>query len=111
MALEHVAREHLWIAGANGIDEILVMRILCRRQAGGLAVEIRGVSAGTLLVLRSEIGLPLPPALLDPEPTLRTVEEIADPHACLVIRELPARPELEDCPVGVLEQAGLRVGR
>src|SRR5258707_4349557 len=111
MSLEHVAREQLRIARTNRINEVLVVRIFRRRQPGWLAVRVRRVSAGPFLVLRSEVGLPLAPALLDPEPAFRAVEEIADPHAAFIVGEPAARAELENLAVGVLEEARLFVWR
>src|SRR5207247_1101761 len=101
VTLEHVAREQLRIAGTDRIDEVLVVRVLGRREARRLAVRIGSIRAWSHLVLGSEVGLPFAPGFLDPQPPLRAVEEVADPYAPFVVREPAARPELEDLAVGV----------
>src|SRR5713226_8679730 len=111
MPFEHVARQDLRIARANGVDEVLIMRVLRRRQPRGLGVRIGCVSAWALLVLRAEVRLPLLPVFLDPQPALRAVEQVADLHAAFVVREAAARAELEERAVGVLEEAVLQIRR
>src|SRR5204863_4160396 len=111
MAFEHVAGQQLRIVRANRVDEVLIVRILRRRQTGRPLVWIRRVGARTLFALRPEVRLPLLAGLLDPQPALRAVEEVADLHAAFVVGEATARAELEDEAVGVLEEARLQIRR
>src|SRR5262249_36785849 len=68
-----VAVEQLRIAGADRVDEVLIVRVLGRRQTGRLAVGIAQVLAGPFLVLRPEVRLPLLAGLLDPQPAFRSI--------------------------------------
>src|SRR5262249_44690798 len=96
----------------NGVNEVLVVRVLRCRQAGGLGLLARRqLRAGSLLVLRSEVRLPRLAGFLDRQPALRAVEDVADSHAARVVREAAARPELQHQPVGVLVYRRLLVRR
>src|SRR5262245_16215138 len=110
MTLVHVAGQHLRIAGADRVDEVLVVRVLSGGETRRPFVGLGQVGARTLFVLRPEVRLPLLAGLLDPEPALRAVEEVADLHAPFVVGEAAARAEFERTAVGVLEEAGLIVG-
>src|SRR5436190_5655349 len=99
MALEDVAGQDLRIVGPDGVDEVLVVRELHRRQSLRfrlLRARLVG-RARPLLVLRADfahVRLPLPAALLDPEPALRAVEDVTDADAAFVVGVLAARAEL-----------------
>src|SRR5437867_6695529 len=58
MSFEDVAREDLRIARADRVDEVLIVRILRRRQPGRTLVRIRQVGARSFFVLRPEVRLP-----------------------------------------------------
>ena len=108
VAFHDVAGELLRIVGADGVDEVLIVRELrsssgrpARRRASG------GVSAPgpfSFFAPTAHVGLPPAAGFVDPEPALRAVEEIADPLAAFVVGVLAARGELEDRAVGVLEE-------
>src|SRR5262249_44405159 len=113
--LEDVARQDLRIAGTDGVDEVLVVRELRRRQARRLFVRGRGSGRSRPFLVprakRSHVRLPVAPALLDREPALRAEEQVADAGAALIGRVLAARAELENHAIGVLEHRRLHVGR
>src|SRR4026207_1436209 len=67
-----------------------------------------------LLVLpahRTLVRLPEPAVAVDPDPSLRTVEEIADALGALVVRMAAARRDLEDRSVSILDQRRVNVRR
>src|SRR5712692_11833264 len=106
--LENVARDQLRIAGADRVDEILVMRVLGRRQTGRLGVRVRRVRSRSLLVLGTEIGLPSLYGFVDRQPPLGAVEQVADAHAGFVVRETAERAELEQKTISVNKETRMK---
>src|SRR5437879_10152889 len=100
MTFHDVAREQLRIARADRVDEVLIVRILDRRETRRL-VAFTGmrIRSRTLLVLRSEVGLPFLPCFFDPQPALRAVEELAASHSGFGSRAPATRPRSHHCSI------------
>src|SRR5205809_6045037 len=98
--LEDVAVQELRVVRADGIGEVLIVRHAATARAFLLR---HGVAPLSLLVLWTEIRLPLLAVAVDPHPAPRPVEQIADALRAFVVGELAARGEFEDRAVPVLE--------
>src|SRR5207253_2312358 len=100
------------VAGADGVDEVLVVGIL---DAGGhvrVAARARGRRpARSLLVLAAQVRLPAAPVAVDPDPALAAVEQVSDLLRALVVGLDAAGGELEYLAVRVGEDRRVHVRR
>ena len=107
VAFEHVARQHLRIAGADRVDEVLVVRRT--RSSSGRSARVEspaGASApGPFSLFGPKYDCQVLPLSSIQSHPFDAVEQVADLHAAFVVREAAARAELDDRAVGVLVQS------
>src|SRR5258707_15860417 len=112
VALLDLGRELGPVAGADRVDEVLVVGVLDARGHVRVAARARGRrSARPLLVLAAEVGLPAPPVAVDPDPALAAVEQVPDLLRALVVGVDAAGGELEYLAVRVGEDRRVHVRR